>query len=185
MRSGGAKVGRCWMVKSLSSTFFCLSLTYWREPLCLALQRWETTVYRLTNSHAYTCIHHRIQLAVGDMTMSGWKPTISLIQPPPPSTGNNPPSPTFRMQVLSLSTSHYKATGDATLGIILRRNLSSLETDRADDHRRRKHHVPKLSSPAAWRPECLHLVIPSHWRLFLGLLKTAWIFNCIYSETCI
>ncbi len=36
------------------------------------------------NSHAYTCIHQRIQLAVGDMTMSGWKPTISLINPPPP-----------------------------------------------------------------------------------------------------
>ncbi len=33
------------------------------------------------NSHAYTCIHHRIQLEVGDMTMSGWKPTISLIPP--------------------------------------------------------------------------------------------------------
>ena len=31
------------------------------------------------NSHAYTCIHHRIRLAVGDMTMSGWKTTISLI----------------------------------------------------------------------------------------------------------
>ena len=30
----------------------------------------------------HTCIHHRIQLAVGDMTMSGWKPTISLIPPP-------------------------------------------------------------------------------------------------------
>ncbi len=29
-----------------------------------------------------TYIHHRIQLAVGDMTMSGWKPTISLIHPP-------------------------------------------------------------------------------------------------------
>ncbi len=28
------------------------------------------------------CIHHRIQLAVGDMTMIGWKPTISLIHPP-------------------------------------------------------------------------------------------------------
>ncbi len=26
---------------------------------------------------------NRIQLAVGDMTMSGWKPTISLIHPPP------------------------------------------------------------------------------------------------------
>ncbi len=36
------------------------------------------------NSHAYTCIHHPIQLAVGDMTMSGWKPTISLIHTPPP-----------------------------------------------------------------------------------------------------
>ena len=34
------------------------------------------------NSHAYTCIHHQIQLAVGDTTMSGWKPTISLIHPP-------------------------------------------------------------------------------------------------------
>ncbi len=31
---------------------------------------------------SYTYIHHRIQLAVGDMTMSGWKPTISLIHPP-------------------------------------------------------------------------------------------------------
>ncbi len=28
-------------------------------------------------------IHQRIQLAVGDMTMSGWKPIISLIHPPP------------------------------------------------------------------------------------------------------
>ncbi len=37
------------------------------------------------NSHAYTCIHQRIQLAVGDMTMSGWKPTISLIHPPHPT----------------------------------------------------------------------------------------------------
>ncbi len=34
------------------------------------------------NSHASTCIHHRIQLAVGDVTMSAWKPTISLIPPP-------------------------------------------------------------------------------------------------------
>ncbi len=33
------------------------------------------------NSHAYTSIQHRIQLAVSDMTMSGWKPTISLIHP--------------------------------------------------------------------------------------------------------
>ncbi len=38
-----------------------------------------------TNHHTYTCIHHRIQLAVGDMTMSGWKPTINLIHPPPPT----------------------------------------------------------------------------------------------------
>ncbi len=39
------------------------------------------------NHQASTCIHHRIQLAVGDtcMTMIGWKPTISLI-PPPPTT---------------------------------------------------------------------------------------------------
>ena len=36
------------------------------------------------NHHTHTCIHHRIQLAVGDMTMGGWKPTISLIQHPPP-----------------------------------------------------------------------------------------------------
>ncbi len=35
------------------------------------------------NHLAYTCTHHRMQLAVGDMTMSGWKPTISLIPPPP------------------------------------------------------------------------------------------------------
>ncbi len=35
------------------------------------------------NSQAYTCIHHRVQHAVGDMTMSGWKPTISLRYPPP------------------------------------------------------------------------------------------------------
>ncbi len=34
------------------------------------------------NHLAYTCIHHRNHLAVGDMTMSGWKPTIILIQPP-------------------------------------------------------------------------------------------------------
>ena len=34
------------------------------------------------NHHAYTCIHHWIQRAVGDMTMSGWKPTISLIHTP-------------------------------------------------------------------------------------------------------
>ncbi len=32
--------------------------------------------------HIQRHIHHRIQLAVGDMTMSGWKPTISLIHPP-------------------------------------------------------------------------------------------------------
>ncbi len=40
------------------------------------------------NSHAYTCIHHRIQLAVDDMTMSGWRRTITLIpstSPPPPA----------------------------------------------------------------------------------------------------
>ncbi len=35
------------------------------------------------NPHAYTCIHHRIQLAVGDMTISGWKPTLILIHPTP------------------------------------------------------------------------------------------------------
>ncbi len=34
------------------------------------------------NHHAHTCICHRIQLAVGDMTMNGWKPTISLIPHP-------------------------------------------------------------------------------------------------------
>ncbi len=45
---------------------------------------WLPREYHLfSNHHAYTCIHHRIQLAVGDMTMSGWKPTISLIHPPP------------------------------------------------------------------------------------------------------
>ena len=38
------------------------------------------------NSHAYTCIHHRIQPVVGDMTISGWKPTTSLIHPHPPPT---------------------------------------------------------------------------------------------------
>ena len=38
--------------------------------------------YSTKNHHAYTYIHHQIQLAVGDMTMSGWKPTISLIHPP-------------------------------------------------------------------------------------------------------
>ena len=33
--------------------------------------------------HTYTRIHHRIQLAVGDMTMSGWNLTLSLTPPPP------------------------------------------------------------------------------------------------------
>ncbi len=31
----------------------------------------------LTHTHTPTCIHHRIQLAVGDITMSVWKPTIA------------------------------------------------------------------------------------------------------------
>ncbi len=35
----------------------------------------------IKNHHTYTYIHHQIQLAVGDMTMSGWNPTISLIHP--------------------------------------------------------------------------------------------------------
>ncbi len=39
------------------------------------------------NSHAYTYIHHRILLAVGDMTMSGWKSTISLTHPPTTPAG--------------------------------------------------------------------------------------------------
>ena len=38
--------------------------------------------YYDTPYNPYTCMHHRIQLAVGDMTMGGWKPTISLIHPP-------------------------------------------------------------------------------------------------------
>ncbi len=42
--------------------------------------------FDITHSHAYTWKHHRIQLAVGYMTMSGWKPTISLIQSPPTPT---------------------------------------------------------------------------------------------------
>ncbi len=42
------------------------------------------------NLHAYTCIHHRIQLAVGDMTISGSKPIISLIHPTPPDKNNCP-----------------------------------------------------------------------------------------------
>ncbi len=40
-------------------------------------------VYFVTTRKCYTCIHHRIQLAVDDMTVSGWKPTISLIPPHP------------------------------------------------------------------------------------------------------
>ncbi len=32
--------------------------------------------------HLVQLSQHRIQYAVGDMTMSGWKPTISLIHPP-------------------------------------------------------------------------------------------------------
>ncbi len=61
----------------------------WQNGNEIYLRQWEmssekhsATPTRLSiNSHAYTCIHHRIQLAVGDMTMSGWKPTISLIHP--------------------------------------------------------------------------------------------------------
>ncbi len=47
-------------------------------------QLFFSTTYATSSQtpYAYTCIHHRIQLAVGDMTMSGWKPTISLIHPP-------------------------------------------------------------------------------------------------------
>ncbi len=51
----------------------------------LSVDRSAQTRQVHSNSHAYTCIHHRIQLAVGGMTMRGWKPTISLIHPPPPS----------------------------------------------------------------------------------------------------
>ena len=39
----------------------------------------------MKNHHVYTCIHHRTQLAVGDMTMSGLKSTIGRIPPPPPN----------------------------------------------------------------------------------------------------
>ncbi len=51
----------------------------------LGVDRMPQTSQVHINSHAYTCIHHRIQLAVGDTTMSGWKPTISLILPLPRS----------------------------------------------------------------------------------------------------
>ncbi len=40
--------------------------------------------YVTTPTPAYTCMHHRIQLAVRDMTMSGCKPTLSLVPPYPP-----------------------------------------------------------------------------------------------------
>ncbi len=34
-------------------------------------QPYQEISFTPLNHHAYTCIHHRIQLAVGDMTMSG------------------------------------------------------------------------------------------------------------------
>ncbi len=53
---------------------------------CNPIQNSETAIpYRTVNCNPntkHTCIHHRIHLAVGDMTMSGWKPIISLIHPP-------------------------------------------------------------------------------------------------------
>ncbi len=67
------------------------SITDWAWHLkLLGVDRSDQTRQVHTNSHTYTCIHHRIQLAVGDMTMSGWKPTISLI-PPPSIACHHPP----------------------------------------------------------------------------------------------
>ena len=59
----------CWDVHALQVRFM-----HWDW-------KWQVTATDL-NWHAYTYIHHRIHLAVRDMTMNGWKPTISLIHPP-------------------------------------------------------------------------------------------------------
>ncbi len=50
------------------------------QKLLSGIDRSDQTGQVHINSHAYTYIHHRIQLAVGDMTMSG----ISLIHHPTP-----------------------------------------------------------------------------------------------------
>ncbi len=77
-----------------SASWECLHLTL---AMHCSLGAWSKSVqYRIVTLYwvcrsfprytvAYTCIHHRIQLAVGDMTMSGWKPTISLIHLTSPS----------------------------------------------------------------------------------------------------
>ncbi len=82
----------------MSTSIYTFECRYFCEDL-IKLKHAHTLQWPLLTSiqdsvsskhhHAYTCIHHRIQLAVGDMTMSGWKPTISPIHPPPSISSNN------------------------------------------------------------------------------------------------
>ncbi len=71
-----------------SIRFALWSIAYWQLKCAQTCSKNSPRIHlpklAAKTHHAYTCIHQRIQLAVGDMTMSGWKPTISLIHPPPP-----------------------------------------------------------------------------------------------------
>ncbi len=80
-RLGGSEsVSMVWVILFCSHV---AELNLWLDTQnLLGVDRSAQTRQVHINSHAFTCVHHRIELAVGDMTMSGWKPTISLIHPP-------------------------------------------------------------------------------------------------------
>ncbi len=77
----GRLLFRCVTYKARLSTIHKYDLPYGSVLLavCRSARKRYCSWPLDVNSHAYTCIHHRIRLAVGDMTMSGWKTTISLI----------------------------------------------------------------------------------------------------------
>ncbi len=61
-------------INGMSDSFLltCVELNRWLGTQKLSgVDRSTQTRQVHINSHAYSCIHHRIQLAIGDMTMSG------------------------------------------------------------------------------------------------------------------
>ncbi len=87
---------------------------------------WQTRQVHIKSPRMHLHIPSN-QLAVGDMTMSGWKPTISLIHPPPPHS--HPPPRSYGLEqavplcVSTWNPAHISALALVSVNYCLRRLL--------------------------------------------------------------
>ncbi len=71
---------RLWL-SDIGTRYFLMS-SWYPDNSDVWIARTSTSVIPSASSQLGPSVTDRIQLAVDDMTMSGWKPTISLIHPP-------------------------------------------------------------------------------------------------------